>query len=487
MPGTEWTLLDTSIVIVYMIFMVGIGVYIGQRINGFDDFFLAGRGLTTPLLVGSLVATYYGLDVTFGSSETSYFEGISTFFVYSAPFYISYILVTFAIAPRIRTLQAASMPEVVGHYYGKSAYVAAAFASALYSMPILSVFGIGIIGEVFFGVDPALAAILGSSIAVIYTLLGGLLADAITDIFQFNVMCVTAAIAAVFAMFYIGSFDTVRPALDASLLQPTGELSAAEIVVYITVALTPLIEPAFYQRILAAKNMRSIRNALLLGIVLWIAFDWVVVYLGIIGRYMVDTHMLPDDIDPSAIILHVTAYLLPTGLLGLFAAGCIATATSTIDSYALIFSGNVVYDGWQTITGKQIPEKRLVAYIRIGVFLSVVLALLVAFRFDRIRDAWIFMASILNSTVLVPMLVVFLFPAFINRRAGAWSSVTGCLTGISFFLIFEAFGTIDETIETRVLLVGETALLREHLALVTLPVAFAAYLLGYLVDRMKKS
>lgn len=41
------------------------------RIGSLGDFLVAGRTLTAPVLVGSFIATYYGLDVTFGSPETS--------------------------------------------------------------------------------------------------------------------------------------------------------------------------------------------------------------------------------------------------------------------------------------------------------------------------------------------------------------------------------------------------------------------------------
>ena len=75
--------LDTFIVGIYIAGMLLIGIYVSRGIKSFVDFALAGRLLTTPLLAGTFISTYYGLDVTFGSSETAYLEGMSTFFVYS--------------------------------------------------------------------------------------------------------------------------------------------------------------------------------------------------------------------------------------------------------------------------------------------------------------------------------------------------------------------------------------------------------------------
>ena len=64
--------IDYFIIILYMMGMVGVGFWFSRRHGDFEDFFLAGRSLTTPLLITTLISTYYGLDVLFGDSQLAF-------------------------------------------------------------------------------------------------------------------------------------------------------------------------------------------------------------------------------------------------------------------------------------------------------------------------------------------------------------------------------------------------------------------------------
>lgn len=482
----SWTALDTAVVVVYLAAVTLIGIVVATRIGSFDDYFMAGRRLSVPVLVGALVATYYGLDVTFGAPEAAYYDGISIFFAYSMPFYLAYFLLAVFVAPRIHALGVRSLPEAMGLYYGETAQILSAVASALYSLPVLSIAGMGVLGEALFGIDPVLSATIGAAIAVFYTVFGGLLADSLTDTLQFLIMCVTVAIAGAFAMVTVGGYDQLQPQMEPHLFEPLGQLSAFDIAVFATVALTPLVDPAFYQRSLAAESAKAIKYALLIGTGIWFAFDWLVVYLGVAGRHLVDTGAIPGDIDTSAIIVYTVGHFLPTGLLGLFVAGCIAAAMSTIDSYALVASGNVVNDIYSRIRNEKLADKTLLFATRLGVIVTVALALVLSFRFERIRDMWIFMASILVSTVLVPMLVAFARPAWATPRAGAYSCGAGLISTFLLFFAFELFGQFDAESESRLLTLGPVILDREYIAIVTLPTAILSFLIGACIDRLRR-
>ena len=464
--------------------MLVVGVRTSRYIHSFFDFALAGRRLTAPLLVGSLVATYYGLDVTFGSSETAVREGISTFFVYSLPFYVAYLGVALTIAPRLSNLNVQSLPDACVHFYGAGIRWPATLATALYSLPILSIAGLGLVGHVIFRIDPVVAGLIGACIAATYTLLGGLLADALTDTIQFLLTCVMLACSAFLAMTEIGSYDSIQSSLNPVVFEPLGALSVSDILIYATVALSPLVDPAFYQRIFASESPQTVKRALLISTVFWVAFDWLVIYLGMVGKYMVNQGMFSATVDETEILLHVTTYLLPTGLLGLFVAGIIATAMSTVDSYALIAASSVVYDGWHRFKKQGLTERQLILFTRIGIVVMVVLALILSYRFERFRDGWIFMASILVSSVFVPLMAG-LFCQQPGRRSGMWSCWVGFLSAAGLFLCFEIFGTHHPVLETPILTIPayDLTFQREHLLLVTLPLSVLAFGLGYVFDR----
>lgn len=475
----HWTALDSAILVAYVLGMLAIGWIALRRIRVFEDWFLAGRGLTTPILVATLVSTYYGLDVTFGSSELAFHEGVSAFFVYSAPFYLFYAACALLVAPRLKRLTARTLPEAMVGFYGNTAGHAAALASFFYSAPILSVAGMGLIGEAVFGWDPVLCAAVGATLALIYTLMGGLLADALTDTVQFTIMCVTIALAAAFALHEVGGHEALATRLGAEMLSPGGSLALSDLIVYLLIAASPLVEPAFYQRIFAGTNIRAVRTALLIGLCIWAAYDWLAVYLGLVGRDLMESGRIAADVDSSAILLHVCAELLPTGLLGLLVAGLFASAMSTVDSYTLIAAGNLVYDGVQPMLRRKLSDRALLLATRWAAAGTLAVALLLALRFERLRDAWIFMATILISTVLVPMVIGLFAPRLVRPRAGAWSAWTGFLGAATLFVAVETLGAWDAEEETRVLWGWK----REYAILLTLPASALAYAAGALTTR----
>lgn len=480
---------DQAIVVLYLIGMLGVGVLTASRIRDFRDFFIAGGRLTTPLLVCTLVSTYYGLDVTFGSSETAFYEGIAAFVAYSAPFYVFYAAAAVLVAPRLRRLSAISLPEVMGDAYGPPARAAAALASFVYSAPIISVAGMGLIGATFFGLDPWVGCVIGASIALAYTVLGGLLADAMTDAVQFVVMCLSAAIAAAIVLVKVGGPEAIGARLGGEALAPLGTLSAWELLVFAGVAMTPLVEPAFYQRTFAAAATRQIVRALLIGTVLWACYDWVVVYLGLAGRDLVAAGRLPADLDGSAVLLAVVAYALPPGLLGLFVAGCVAAAMSTVDSYTLIAAGNIVYDGWQAVTGRRLSDRALLLSTRLLAAVTLAAALGLSLLFERLRDAWIFMSTVLLSTVFWPLLAVLFVPRLATPRAGRFSATVGLGLSLALFVAFQTLGvpTDDGSLAIEVTFGGRSLdVAREAGLLIALPVSLAAFAAGWIADRRRR-
>jgi len=486
------TALDWSVVIAYLVGMLAVGVVVARRISSFNDFFVAGGRMTTPVLVCTLVATYYGLDVTFGTSETAYLEGMAAFFAYAAPFYLAYLATALLVVPRLRRLPALSLPEALGHFYGRPARIAGAAASFVYSAPILSVAGIGLIGSTWLGWDPWVASVVGAGLALAYTVMGGLLADALTDTIQFTIMCVSAAIAAAYALVRVGDHVSLATVLGSQALSPLGDLSPWEVAVFAGVALTPLVEPAFYQRTFAAVSVRHVVRALLIGMVLWVAYDWLIVFLGITGRAMVATGMLPAGLDESAVVLHVMTVLLPPGLLGLFAAGCLASAMSTIDSYTLIAAGNLVYDGWQTVARRPLDDRRLLLATRILSGVTLAAALLLSLLFDRLRDAWIFMSTVLLSTALVPMLAALFARRKPPRLAGQLAALVGLGSSLLLFVAFHVLGRPLPEEATYVLrfpvpLVGWRDVSREAAVLLTLPASALAFVVGALVERAREA
>ena len=100
--------------------MVGVGLWFAKKHTDFDDFFLAGRSLTTPLLITTLISTYYGVDVLFGDSQLGFTDGVVAWFGYARPTYAFFLIAAFLLAQRLREEEFKSLPDILDKYYGKN-------------------------------------------------------------------------------------------------------------------------------------------------------------------------------------------------------------------------------------------------------------------------------------------------------------------------------------------------------------------------------
>jgi solute:Na+ symporter, SSS family len=476
------TPLDFGIVAVYMAGMLGVGAVVATRIRGFRDFFVAGGQLTTPLLVCTLVSTYYGLDVLFGGSEVAYQDGVVAWFYYTRPYYVAILLAALLVARRLKRHRAAlSLPDIAAEYYGRGTQATIALASFLYSIPLLAVMGMGVLLDVVLGVPFVWGVVIGAGIALVYTLMGGLVAGALTDSVQFTLMCVTLGVAAALELHQHGGWSALEAALPATFLEPMGTYPPWILIVFGLSALSVFVEPAFYQRIFAAVNYRAVLTALGIGVVLWAAFDWIVTVLGMAARAQ------GLDVEPTYALLMVTVDALPVGLTGLFIAGVLAVAMSTVDAYLLIAGGNLAYDLYRPLFRPALGDRELLRLTRWMIALAALVSVLLALFFQSIVAAWIFMATILISAAFVPLMAALYLPFRPRPAAGLAASLAGLGTALAFVLVVNLFGALDEEWGTAIwhvtLRARELAIWQEYAVLAALPASATGFLLGQLYGR----
>ena len=97
---------DYVVIGLYLAAMLALGAVLSTQIRAFKDYFLAGGALTTPLLICTLVSSYYGIEVTFGTSESGFYYGVVAWFWYSLPYYFFFAFAALVIAPRLKRYEA---------------------------------------------------------------------------------------------------------------------------------------------------------------------------------------------------------------------------------------------------------------------------------------------------------------------------------------------------------------------------------------------
>ena len=479
---------DYAVVAVYLAGMIAIGLWIARKVKNFTSFFVAGRMMTTPLLICTLVSTYYGLDVTFGVSEVSFTEGVMAWFVYSRPYYLAILITGLIVVRRLKALPFLSLADIVEHFYGSTPRVTVALASFLYNLPILSVMGMGILFHTTLGFSEIEGYLIGATIAVVYTISGGLWADALTDTVQFALMCVTVAIALPFALAMVGGFDWILAHMDAKYFTPMGDVPAAYLFALVFTAFSVFVEPSFYQRIFSARDERSVRRALLIGILLWGAYDWAVTVLGIAAAAAVKQGLLSADLEGREALIQMVLISLPVGLKGFFIAGILAAAMSTIDSYLLLSSGNLIYDIYRPLFRPNMSDAALLTWTRIGIVIALVPCLAIAVYFQRITDAWVFMSTVLTATALIPVMAGLFLPGKRQPREGLYSSFFGLGTVLVYYGLTTFFGRPEKDTYVLTLFFFSQSwnLSREYSLFFALPASCLGFILGSALSALQR-
>ena len=484
--------IDYIIISIYLAGMVGVGLWFAKKHTDFDDFFLAGRSLTTPLLITTLISTYYGIDVLFGDSQLGFTDGVVAWFGYARPTYAFFLIAAFLLAQRLRKEDFKSLPDILDKYYGKNTRYVSAVTSFIYSLPALSLYGFGMLGDVILGWEPIIGMLVLGGIGLVYTLTGGFWAVVLTDSIQFVMMCVVLALAFPFAMNLIGGFDSMVEKLPSSYFDTMGDLSIWLIIIYASTGLAILVEPTFYQRIFAAKSYKNVRNALVIGIFIWGSYDWIITILamaaktGTLMKIMGDP-IIDPGVAPDAALLTIMVAALPVGALGLFMAGVLSTEMSTLDSYCLVAGGNVAYDIYKPAFKPDATDDELIRTTRYGIFLSWLLGFAMAVSFEQMLGLWVFMASILISSTMTPILLGIYVPSFRKPLAGFLSAGLGLLSTLILNIYIMMTGTFDTVEETYIVQWFGIDFLQEFVMYITVPISFMGFFIGLVMDRGDRS
>ena len=479
--------IDYVIIALYLSGMVGVGLWFAKKHTDFDDFFLAGRSLTTPLLITTLISTYYGIDVLFGDSQLGFTDGVVAWFGYARPTYAFFLIAAFLLAQRLREENFKSLPDMLDKYYGKKTRYVGAVTSFIYSLPALSLYGFGMLGDVIFSWKPIVGMLVFGGIALVYTLTGGFWAVVLTDSIQFVMMCVVLAFAFPFAMNLIGGFDSMIDTLEPSYFDTMGDLSIWLIIIYASTGLSILVEPTFYQRIFAAKSYKSVRNALIIGVFIWGSYDWMITILAMSAKVGVLKGLLPGGVAPDAALLTIMVAALPAGALGLFIAGVLSTEMSTLDSYCLVAGGNVAYDIYKPALKPDATDTELIKTTRYGILLSWFLGFAMAVSFEQMLGLWVFLASILISSTLAPILLGIYIPNFRRPLAGFFSAGLGLLSTIILNIYIMIYGTFDPVEETYFVQWFGVDFLQEFIMYITIPISLIGFFAGFFLDKGGRS
>jgi Na+/proline symporter len=438
-----WVLVCSSL---FLVALTAVGVWHTRRIKTGEDFALAGRRLPTPVVFGTLVATWIGTGSLFGNAEFTYEHGWIALVLPLAG--AAGILCLAPLAARVRDIPADSVPQILGIRFGRAAQLVGAIALIGAYLIIVSYqfrAGAGILryvmpqsGEWMRSVAGAIVPALGDSpiafwnqvpgvigfavFVILYTMLAGMVSVAWTDLINGVLMAVgiLLALGMLVARFLAADPAVLAaapgPALPAPPIPPVGWVG-----LLLPTFLLVLGDANLYQRFMSARSPRAAHRA-----AVWMFFGVLVMEWAIIGIASFGRLLLPFEPEVHGHTVIAVAFTLLPGWLGviLIMSG-VAVIVTTADSYLLGSATSVAAD----LTGKLTTARRQ-RLIVLGLGLA---AIALAFTSDRFFKVALYAYTLYGATLTPAVVCALVWP-----RIPAHAIVGGMIAGLGTALSWKA-------------------------------------------------
>ncbi len=431
--------LDISIIVVYLVAVILLGFYFGSKHEDAEDYFLAGRNLTWPIIGFSLFASNMSSNSLVGLAGAGYKDGFS---VYSYEWMAVVILIIFAVffLPFYLKNRIFTIPEYLEKRYS---YVVRAYTSFIaVTLNILvdiaaTLYAGGLVINLIFPGFELWQIIVGLAIiAGIYTITGGLSSVMYTDAVQAVILIFGSTMITIFAYNAIGGWDAVYAITDAShfdIMKPIDD----EKMPYPSV-FTGVLLIGFYfwgtnqyitQRTLAAKDIRQGQWGAIFAGFLKLSILFIMIFPGAFARVL-----YPDMTDMDMVYPTMVFDLLPPGLLGIVLAGLIAAMMSSLDSGLNSVSTLITMDFVQKVK-PDMTSKQLMTTGRIITLIVMVIAILWAPQIGNFEKLWDYLQNTLAwfCPPIVALFVMGLFSKKVNNMGAIASIIVGF--SITVFLI----------------------------------------------------
>ena len=427
-----------------------------------DSFYKANRALPWSLVVGTLMASWYGGAGVVGTVGYSTTMGLAGFFIWSIGAHAVRFPLALWVAPRISVKAKGTIPDLLRVHYGKFAAVLGAIIIVITCLSIAEIAAVGYVGEGAWHADKVMVAIIVVAISIGVTCLGGLMGVAVTDMIFFFLMvtCVSSAFPKLF--FSVGGMDGIKEALSGpapEMITAFGGIPIPQAAMLIIMCINLYKDPAFYQRFAAANSPKTGKRAMLLCFSIWLSFDVVTIMTGTILR----VRDISLSVQPEVAYVSTVIEFLPVVARGLFVVGILGAIVSTLDSYYLIggeiISNDIIY---MLLGDKKLKDKTSITITRIAAIVFGIIGLATAFKFDRVYDAFLFLSSISMTVLFVPLIAALMYDGKKTNMAGIASMIVG---GISWILFQYVCPVVVSGVQVDPVLIG-------------LPLSFVAYLIG---------
>ena len=455
--------------ITYMAAVILIGVYFAKRANkSSEEYYLGGRSLGPWVTAMSAEASDMSGWLLMGLPGVAYWCGLAdaawTAIGLALGTYLNWLIVSKRLRRySVRAGNSITLPDFFSNRFREKKplimLISAAFILIFFTVYAAScLVTCGKLFSTLFGAPYVLMMIVGAVFVLLYTILGGFLAESISDFMQAIVMITALTVIVIISTVKAGGmgavienaqnipgflefFGLATPALEngAQLVQDGAPVfgearSYGLLSVVSTMAwgLGYFGMPQVLLRFMAIRKEDELKRSRRIATV-WVLISLsVAVFIGIAGRQLFPTEHLTSSAAES-IFITLARSSLPAILAGFVMAGILAATISSSDSYLLIAASAFAKNIYQGIAKKNATDKQVMLVSRITLLVLTVIGIVIALDENSVIFKIVSFAWAGFGATFGPLMLFSLFWKRTNR-AGA---IAGMIGGGSMVFIWK--------------------------------------------------
>lgn len=447
--ATNFQRIDWIILLVYICIPLVIGVLVRKHIHGMSDFIVAGRNLRLFLAVATLTGTELGLVTVMYNAELGFKYGFSAFHIaLIESVCVLAIGLTGLIVYKLRSMEILTIPEFYERRFGKKVRIMGGTILALGGILNMGLFlqagARFMIGVTGYQHAAGLKIFMSSMLimVLIYTALGGMVSVVLNDFLQFVVLSGGMLIGSFFIIRHLGwntLFSIPETQNADAWLNPLAEGSGFGSLYVLFMVLLSLSTGTLWQsstlRALSVKSPRTAKHLYAVGSLSFLARRIIPMLWGIGAfvfvsqtPFLLDAFTGPEPLNSQFGMPVFIAKIIPSGLLGVLAAGMFAAFMSTHDSYLLSWSSVITQDIVAPLHRRELTDEKRLLITRVVIFGIGLFLLLWGLWFEAPVSLWNYMA--VTGTIYLSGAFAVVLGGLYWKRASSTGAVLALAAGL---------------------------------------------------------
>ncbi|CAN1721303.1 Sodium:solute symporter [Hyphomicrobium sp. 1Nfss2.1] len=420
----------------YVLAQFAVGVWVSRRVNSESDYILAGRRLGPVLVAFSVFATWFGAEAIVATSAEVFDKGISGALVDPLAYGLAVIAAGFLYAAMLWRQGVTTFADVFrarfSPFVEKLVVVVLLPGSVFWAAAQIRAFGQVLSSTSHLSLSDAimLAAVLVAS----YSVIGGLLADAVTDFFQGAAVIIGLVVLTIVVSVAAGGIGAAVDGAPAEHLAFSTQVHGTPLEAFEAVAVAffgSFVAIELISRFLGARSAAVARGGTMTGGIMYIAIGILPIFLGLAAAGLVqsDPALKAKLVDSEQVVAVLSEHYLPRWHYVVFGGALISAILSVVHS-ALHASGAQVSHNIVVHVIPGLGTRGKLRAARLSVVALTGAAFLLALTSDRIKEL-VEIASAFGSAG------VFISAAFglFTRFGGPISATASILLGTAVWAV----------------------------------------------------